>query len=177
MIKRLTPREQSIFIVTLVLGAFYLGYAFVINPMRENKEILESRIQSERIKLTKNMRLSAKLEPIAVIAKAYREKYGQTGSEERVMATMVKEIERSAGQLDLRISDLKPQRVQRNEYFNSFSVSLQLDSELPEILSLLQRLQSPEYGFDIDEIRLDKSSRRNSKTIKTRLVLRKVLVP
>jgi len=101
----------------------------------------------------------------------------QIGSNRKVMSTILAEIEGVAKELDLTISDLKPKKVKRDDYFNHFSVSLLLNSKFIDILHFLYKLQNPPHMFSVDEIRFDKWSRKNNSTMKTRLVLSKIFIP
>jgi len=177
MSNRFSSREQSIFIVCLVLVTVYSCYNFAIIPMRKKSVILDKKIQAEVRKIKKYKRRIDRGKQQNFQYDILVKDYIQKGSNEQVMSGILKEIEQVAQNLSLNISDLKPQRVRKNEYYNHFSVSLRINSSLPDIIQFIHSLQSRPHNFDIQEFRFDKSSRRNSETLKTTLVLQKTLVP
>ena len=177
MIQRLTRREQNIFVISLLVTVLYLGYRFIVLPLREHSDQLDGKIDAELRRLRSDLSEVGK-------AKQWEELYGrlvqtfqQTGSDEQVKSSMLQEIQDVARDMNLQISDLKPQRVKATEFYKTFSVSLRLDnSSLDDILPFLHLLQSKPHLFDVQEVRLDKSSRRDAKTIMASIVLDKTFI-
>jgi len=177
MIKRLTKREQKIFIVTLVLILGYIGNNLLVKPLKEKILSLDQAIVAEEIRLKKNQRIIGQAKALSEDYNAYLNNFKQSKTNEQVMSSILSEIEEVAGELELRISDLKPKRVKRGEYYNRFSVSLTIDSDFVDIIHFLYILQKQPHLFDVEEVRFDKGSRRRSSTMKTQLVLGKMLIP
>lgn len=177
MSKRFSSREQSIFVVCLVLATAYLVYYFGIVPLRERSAALDKQIQAEIRKIKKNKRGVNQAKQLDFQYDVMVQDYVQKGTDEEVMSEILREIEQVARNLGLNVSDLKPQRVRRTEFYNLFSVSVRIDSSLADIIQFVHSLQSRPHNFDVQELRFDKSSRRDEKELKTMLVLQKILVP
>lgn len=175
--KSLSAREQGILVVTLLLVAVFIGYQLVITPLRQQITGIEQRIAGEVRTIRKNRAALAELRGLDSHYEALIQEYAQQGSNEQVMARMLREIEKVAGDLKLQISELKPQRVRSAEHFNSFSVSLRMDSTLAAIIAFLDVLQAEPYGYAVQDIRLDKSPKRGSNEITTAVVLEKIFAP
>lgn len=175
--RRLTSREQRVFVVCLLTISIYVGYNGFVKPFHERLSALDRQIAAARLEIQKNQRTVRKAE---ILEKAYEEnlaQYKQTGSSEQVMSGILSEIEESARELNLQISNLKPKRVKNEQYFNQFSVSLTIDSELVDIVHFLYLLQQSPHFFDIEEVHFDKGARRSSSAMKTELVLGKRFIP
>jgi len=177
IIRRFTKREKRIAVLCLGLVFIYGGYNIVIRPLRKEMILLDQKIETQQRRLNKDLRILKKAEFLGVQYDALVKRFKQTKTNEQVMSSFVSEIEEAAAKLGLQISNLKPQKVKRSEFINRFSVSLTIDSEFVDIMNFLYMLQGQPYSFDVQEARFDKSSRRKSTAIKTRLVLIKILIP
>jgi len=177
MVRRLSPREKKIFVACVIMIFAYFGYHALIRPLKERIAVIDGKIESQQRKITAHLRIIKKAE---AMEKTYAEiisRYKQDKSNDQVMTAIFTEVEQAAGELGLRISDLKPQRVKKGDNYNRFSVSLTINSEFIEIMEFLHKLQEEPHSFYVDEARFDKSGKRDSTELKTRLVLSKVLIP
>jgi len=175
--KRLTTREQIIFVVCLFLVFIYLGYQLGVKPLNEKVAFIKTKIEAEERKLGKHLAVLGNTSTLEEVYQVYLSHFKQSKSNEQVMSSMVSEIEDVASELSLRISDLKPKRVKTDQYSNHFSVSLTLESSLPDIIHFMHKLQNQPYLLAVEEFRFDKSARAEAATIKTQLVLSKTLIP
>lgn len=175
--KPLSPREQNILVVTLLLSAILISYRLVLMPLKQQIADLDRQIMAEIHNIRKNRRLIAGQRGLDAQCEALTREFGQPGAEEQVMARILKEIESVAGNLDLQISDLKPQRARSLDHFKSFLVSLRMDSSLAEIIEFLDILQKDPYRYAVQDVRFDKSARRDSSEIKTVVILEKIFIP
>ena len=155
----------------------YISYNFAVKPLQEKIVFTETRIDKARMKLRKYKRTIRNARKVSTDYNYYRDTFKQTGKDEQVMSSILSEIEEVARKLDLRISDLKPKRVKKEDLYNRFSVSLTINSEFPDIIKFLYTLQRQPHLFNVEELRFDKQTRRRAATIKTRLVLGKILIP
>ena len=175
--RRLTQREQFIGILCVLMIVMYGGYNGVVKPLQDRIEETDERIELKRSQLNKNRRMIRKSTVQNGSYDAYREKFRQTKSVEQVMSAMISEIEEAAANLELKIVELKPNRVRKSDFYNQFSVNVSINSAFVDIVQLLYVLQSDPYFYDIEEVRFDKGSRKKSDTLKVRLVLSKILLP
>ena len=175
--RRLTDREGRIAILCAIIILSYLSYNLVIKPLKDKSENLDTQIETAINQLKKNMTLLEKTGGINNDYNEYQNNFRQTKSNEQVMSSILNEIEKVAAELKLKISDLKPKRVKKEEYFNHFSVSLTIDSDFKDIVQFLYILQRDPHLFKVEELRFDKTTQRNTTAIKTTLVLDKILIP
>lgn len=161
----------------MIMIGVYIGYAGFFKPLRNKIISAEMEIQTAQRRLEKNMKLIQKSKGVERQYKEYFSRFKQSKTDEQVMASMLSEIEGVAGELGLRISELKPKKAKKEKYYNKFSVSLKIDGSLTNVLHFLHRLQGVPHLFDVEEVRFDKRLQRKSAAVKTQLVLGKMFIP
>ncbi len=174
--KRLSPREIKIFILTLIVLAVYLGFRFLVEPMKENTASLQSQITLNEKRLQKNLNIIRQKEQVGKEYEKYSSLLKQKSSDEQEMTSILSEIESAANILGLRLADMKPKKTKRVDFYNYFSVSLAVDGNLETITHFLYILQNAPYFLNADEVYFEKSSARTS-DIRCRLSLSRVLIP
>ncbi|MCA9402163.1 MAG: type 4a pilus biogenesis protein PilO [Candidatus Omnitrophica bacterium] len=172
----LSKRERNLFVATIILGAVYLSYQFIVVPMRRRQEAAEDQIVAQRQLLNEKRRVIARGMAKTTNYEYYQNLFRQEGRHEQVMSGVVKEIEEVAKNFDVRIASLQPQRVNENKFYNEFSVSLNITTDFVNSVNFLYHLQKQPYMFTVNEFYYDKKARR-SQEISIRLILSKVLIP
>jgi len=175
--RKFNTREKNIAVVCAFLIFIYVNYIGLIKPLQDKLEGLNIQVQTKQAQLTKDQQRIQKAGALGNEYEDYLARFQQSGSNEQVMSSILSEIEGVAGELNLLISDLKPNRVRASDYYNQFSVSLTIDSDFNDIMHFLYNLQNQPHSFDVEEVRFDKGPRRQSSSIKTRLILGKTLIP
>ena len=175
-LRRFTKREQSIFILCLLLGFICFMIYGVIKPFNEKKNNLQAETHSKAQLLRKYQRTIQEAKILEQENQARLNNFQQNGSNEQVMSQILSEIERQAGGLGLKISDLKPRRVKKEAYSNRFSVSLSMDSTMEGMLKFLYTLQNEPHLFEVDEFSIDKGMQGQGMTVKVSLVLSKFFI-
>ena len=176
-LRRFTKREQSIFIVCLLMGFVYSVIYGIIKPFNEKKDNLKTETQTKAQLLRKYQRTIQEAKILEQENQARLNNFQQNDSNEQVMSQILSEIERQAGDLGIKISDLKPRRVKKEANSNRFSVSLSMDSSMTGMLKFLYTLQNEPHLFEIDEFSVDKGMQGQSGTVKVNLVLSKFFIP
>ena len=174
--RKLSTRESMILMVCLLLAAGYIGYNFVFQPMEEELTILDSKIRIAEKRLRDSRRTILKAPGITAEYENFENAFKQKESDSQVMAGILSEIESAASDMDLRLTDMKPQKVKELEFFNRFSVGLAVEGEFETIMRFLYSLQRDTLRFSIDELRLEKRSLRSS-LIRCQLTLSRYLIP
>ena len=176
MIRRLTSREQKIFIVTIVAVAASVFYNALLQPLYEKKEFLTQEIEIHRKQLRQDLRAVGKVKALDAKYDAYLKQFRQMGTEEEVSSSILSEIEGVAGRFGLHVTDLKPQRIEHDKYGNQFAVSLTINSELADVIRFLCALQQAPYLFNVERMEFEKFERMNRSKLTTRLVLGKTFI-
>lgn len=170
-----TSQERRIAMVLVAVTAAALIYWGGYAPFKEKSAQIKTKIESGKKQLSKNLKTIRKGERYEKENKVLLENFKQKGSDEQTMSAIITEIESVAGQVNIRIADLKPQKVRKADVFNNFSVSLVLDGQLTPIMNFVYNLQNQPHLFTVDELRLDKKS-PNSQDLKGYLILSRILL-
>lgn len=174
---RLTKRELTIAIICLIFALAYGTLYGVIKPFYANQEELAQEIDAKKSLLRKYMETIDRADSLKRKYQDFLNQFRQNDNNDQVMTQLLSQIEKQASQLGLRISDLKPQRVKKEKFYNRFSVSLSLDSSVVDITKFLYTLQTEPYLFYVDEFTIEKGMQQQNDSVKTHLVVSRIYVP
>lgn len=175
MSRTLSKREKGILaaVIILLIGVLAIKGGYL--PLKDYQDSLQEQIARAEGQLHRYYRVIQK-------GKIYEQRYGQwlkqfekTDSDEKMMSKMIAEIESVAEQLNISLSDMKPQRVRHEDLTDVFSVSLILDGQFVMIMEFLHMLQGAPHLFLVEEMRIEKKS-FNSSDLRCYLVLNRLLV-
>ena len=170
-----SKREKKMAGVVVLVIFFSVVYRGVYVPLKNQVEFLNNKISVAEQRLSKTLKIIRRAK---IAAKKYDDildDFKQTVSDEQVMSSILSEIETVAGELKMRIADMKPKKVKRVDFYNNFSVSLSIDGQLSEIMLFIYRLQNSPHVFYIEELRLNKSSPRKV-DLSCQVVLSRLLI-
>jgi len=176
MSRFLNQREQKIFIICLVAVFAAFFYNNLILPLQREANLLQGEIEIEKTQLDGNFKVIEKAERFEAQYENYLKRYGKTGTEEEVASSILSEIEKVTGKLKLHVAELKPQRIEHDEFSDRFSIQLTMSSEFVDIVRFLHTLQQSPYFFDVEEVEFKRSAKRGQGAITTRLVLGKSFI-
>jgi len=177
MKRALTQREKIIALICLILVVLYGVYVGGIRPLAEQIDFLNAQILRKQTQVQKDQRVIHKAQQIDKEFKALSVTFKQEGTNEAVMSDILSEIESVSGNIGLKVSAIKPQKVKNNELYNHFSVSVSLEANLLELSEFLFILQNPPHLFSVDEIRVDQGPRRKETSLNVNCILSKFLIP
>lgn len=174
--RQLSKREKGIFVICVLMVLAYFLYQGAFIPLKEKKDDLRVQIQSQKRKIQKNMQIISRGDRFESEYKRILEDYKQGQSNEESMSLILSQVELVASTLDLQISDMKPNRVKKDDFFNIFSVSLTISGDMKEISEFLYKLQTEPYLYDVEDLHFEKTTQRKNKDLRSRLVLSKFYV-
>ena len=174
--RRLSPREIGIFVVCATVILIYIGYNFVFRSIRGHLESIQDKIKVSEKRLKNSLNVIRKEKAIEKEYAKYLSQFKQATSDEQEMASILSEIESVANDIGLHVSDMKPKKVRRIEFYNQFSATLTIEGDLATILHFLYTLQYTPHLFKVDELYLERGVIRTAQ-VKSRLILSKVLIP
>ena len=136
MIKRLTRREQRIFVVCMAVIFVYIGYNALIKPLRDKITSVDGEIRTYQKSMDKSVSAVVKSKELRQQYNEYLSRFKQFKTDEQVMASMLLEIEKVSGKFGLLISELKSKKVKHDKHYNRFSVSLTKSIALRDLSKL-----------------------------------------
>jgi len=173
--RKLSRREQKIFIVCAVFVGVYGINNVVLKPFKINTNILGQQIKKGENRLKKNLKVVWKYKTVTEEYQEYVKDFKQKMRDEEQMSAIISQLESMTQKNQLQFSEMKPQKISRVDFYKVFPVSLKLDGSLEQVSQFLYALQSAPYYFQVDKLRLEKKSRQQS-ILKATLVLSKILI-
>ncbi len=154
--KKLNKREMLFFIMFGVVVAVFVVIQLVINPMREGRNDVINRLRAKQSQMMKAKKF--------LLMRPYvQQHYGQlealigvAGSPSAEMSAIVAKIESSANEANIRIANMQPQRVIKQQGGYLFPVELQVNGQWPNIAKFLSLVQAPPNYYFINELNLEK---------------------
>ncbi len=172
----LYKRERNI--VIIIAGILFLlaVYSFVFAPLIEKLAFVNREIEGKELKLIKNKKILSREQPVADSYKKYEQYLKQNVSDEQTMASILSDIEAVAHEVNIQVNDMKPRKVKRVDFYNSFAVEIECEGKLQEIIKFLYKLQNPPHLLRAEKVRLEKQVVSGA-TLKCYLLSTKILIP
>ncbi len=169
-------REKSIFVLCVIIVGFYLVYYFGYQQMKGDLVAQQELILEGKKDLRKYSRILREEEPIRQKLKSYEDLFKQQSSDEGERTRILSDIEAVAQKASIKITNMEPGRMKKQDFYNYFSVSVQTQSSLKKICAFLYALEDKPYLFHIDEMRLEKYSIQ-AEELKCQFTISRSLLP
>lgn len=174
--RRLSKREEKILAICLMALFVYVSHNVIFKTLKEKEFTLGQKIKVEERCLKKELRLIKRSHFIDQEWDKLSTYFKQKKSDEEEMSFILSQIETIASEMNIRLTDLKPKKVKKVDFYNTFSVSVNIDGTTKQIARFVYNAQSSPHHFDITDLRIEKGSSRKS-LIKCYVSLSKVLIP
>ncbi len=175
MRRPLSKRESKIFIFCIFMIFIYVSYQFVYKPIEKKSKVLEGKIFKTQRRLKKNTKVLQRESVVQKKHKKYIVRFKQSLSNQEEMNRIFSEVEKVARESNVKIIDMKPNKIKEIDFYKVFSVNIQTQGSMDLISKFLYVLESDPYYFRIDEMNLEKRSTRTS-YIKCRIVVSRLLI-
>ncbi len=153
---QLTSRERGIFVLFVLVCGIYAGYAFVYRPSVIERQRIEEDLRLARKKWNDQMKIIRKEQNMPVGFREAIAAMRQENAPEEVMSAILSEIETAARSLKVRITEMKPQGVIKEDVISRFPVSLAVDGSFQELMAFVHMLQAPEHDLKVTQFHLEK---------------------
>lgn len=140
----------------VLLGCLF--YYAVGRPLKRIQTDLKEKIDLDERLLKKNIDT---IETSYLIPKGYNEYldlFSQKKSDGQEMSRIILEIEAAASQMNVRLSEIQPHKIQKKDFYNVFSVTLLMEGHLSQITQFIYLLQNRPYLLEVNELRLERES-------------------
>ena len=156
--RRLSKREVVILIISLALGFVYAIGQLVIKPVQQGGENIDNQLRLNQARLMKARKVLARRAEVGQRYERLIGLIGIAGSEGSEMSIMVAKIESTAGEANVHIVNMQPQKVAAKQGKSFFPVELQVDGQWANIVKFLHLLQSQPNYYYINELSLERYS-------------------
>lgn len=170
-----SPREKTIFIILIVLCIIYGVFTGFYRPTIEKFESVEEEIARSRRKLTDQTRLIERATDVMEKFQTEFSAYRQTTSHEKVISTMLTEIEKAGTGSNVKITKMKPSETQKQESLNTFGIDLSMEGKLGKIMWFIHTLQTEPHNFLVPEFKIEMSP-NNPDDVLVNMVLNRILI-
>lgn len=169
-------REKNIFFLFLVVCGIYGVYAGIYRPAVVKGQEIESDIDQASTRLAEQAKVIRRARAMAARFDGDLQSVRQKTSNEEEMSLILSEIEAAAGGLKVRVTEMKPQGTQKEDFYNKFSVSLTVDGNLTDILQFIHTLQGSSHRLTVSQFSLERAF-QNTKEMLSKLVVNRILIP
>lgn len=172
----LTRREKIIALVASGVVIIYLATGIVYKPLLREAAKREQDIRAQLKILKKNSRILEQAKRVHQKDQAFLSPFLQHNSDEEELSRLLSQLETLANKTQLRIAEMKPQKVRDKDSCKIFSVTLSLEGATLNIIRFLHGVQSPPLELGIDEIFIE-SKVLQQKIVTCRIDLSRFLLP
>ncbi len=175
MFPRLSKRESQIFVLCVLMALIFVGFQFIYRPIRSQENLVDQRINVTKKKIKKNIIILKDEKSVNVVYEEYLKVFGQKLSDQQQTNQVFSQIEAAAKKAEIKIINMKPQRIREEDLFRKFSVSVQAQGTMQLIMKFIYLLEQEPYHFQIEEIRFEKRSIR-SEDIRCEIIASRILI-
>ena len=130
---KLSKRERYIFTATAVFIAAALLYNFIFEPAFKKWQLVNTEIEVKKARINKGIRLLENRNSII-------EEYNKYAKSTKNISKLLNYMENLAGSLGIKTSNIKPGQAIDRDFFKEYSIELQIEGQLQDIVKLLSEL-------------------------------------
>jgi Tfp pilus assembly protein PilO len=158
VVRPFSTREKIIFAACVILVGFYLIYYFGYGQLQKEIADQQERILKNEKELRKFSQVLRGEQAVEKKLNKYQELFKQRSSDEGEMTKILSDVEAAAQMCSMKIINMQPERIKKQDFYNYFSVNVQSQGSLKKICEFLYKLEASPYFFHIDEVRIEKYS-------------------
>ena len=170
--KTLKSRERFMLIACVVLGLVFVGYQFLVKPFLEQAEVIDQKIELQENKLRKNLETIQQGQSVDAEFNNLLRILGERQGDE---AELVSVIESAAGQSNINISNMQPQKAVGRDFYKTYAVNLVMDGSWKDMIKFLYLLENAPHFCQVQQITIEKNSMM-ADTVRGRLTIGKLRV-
>ena len=165
-------------LIKVLFCVVYFFMAQVLLGQRSQAKISQQLQDIDALKKQRSheLVLLEKAEAVQVEWKSTMQNLGQKLTDEEQMSEIVSHIGNISRSASVSLNDVKPQQVQHENFYNTFTVELAFEAEMKSLVQFLYGLQSNPNSFAIEELQIEESPNQNL-PLKCYLAVSRILIP
>jgi len=171
--KKVSSREQKIFMACVLLGTIYLFVQLFIRPVHSREEELEQRIDKKLLEIEKAKKILQSEKIVGQKYQQYVQIFGAQGPDEQEVSSFISDIETNARQHQIGVQNLQSQRTVKKDKVVRFFMQLTVEGKLSDIIAFFYVLQNKPYYIFLEEVVLERMS-TSQENIRGRILLSKM---
>jgi len=174
LLKRLTPREQRLAVVTVFSVAVCVLYLLIVKPLTADWEQLDLdiRTRSEQMELLKA--ILEKEEQVNANFEQYRELLAQQSSDEVVRNELMQDINMISARSGLKAPVIREGSTESYKFYKRYFVDLDIEGAVVNLGRFLANLQESTKLFRVESLTI---TRKFGPVLQGRMEISKILVP
>ena len=150
---RLSKRERQTAYISIVLVVCVFFDRAVFRPVMQKIENSNGDISIQEKKLEKSMQILSEEDSLTGEYKKFTQNIKQTQSDEEAMAVLLSNIEKIANSVSVPLIDMKPSVVEKSEFYKKYSVKIEVDSKINNLVDFIYQLENSPQLLRISELR------------------------
>jgi Tfp pilus assembly protein PilO len=177
LLNKLSNREKKILYVVILLLGVLVGYHGAFVPLSQKFTSIDEEIFALQMKIRKGKIYLRQRDEIHEEAKKYPNlEQMDAGSDEEEIAKLLNFIEQTARAAGVSISDVKPQAVQSDKIVKRYSVELNAESTLDQLVSFSFQLEHSPQLLKIEQVNTSPKDEKASGILRSYIVVTRVVV-
>jgi len=161
IINRLSKREKIFLLITIIVVSSVFGYALILEPLARNWSRLNRQVVQRSRRLNQNLLILKKERKIKNEFAKYAEYAKSLGTDEEIIAYLLKTIEQKASLTSTYITNIRPRDVKDKGFYREFIFELISESGLDDLMKFIYELQNSSELLTVKRLTLTlKSSER-----------------
>jgi Tfp pilus assembly protein PilO len=173
-LSRLSKKERRLFYIAVaVIAVVFLDRA-VFRPVFNKLESFNGKISIEEKKLEKSMQILAQEPVITSEYKKFAQSIKQEQSDEETLASLLSGIEKMANSVSVFILDMKPNPVEKAEFYKKFSAKIEAEAKISNLADFIYQLENSPRLLRISDFRL--TPQKKETVLKINMTVTEVLI-
>lgn len=173
-LSRLSKKEKRLFYITVTIIACVFLDRIVFRPVMNKLESFNGKISLEEKKLEKSMHILAQEPVITSEYKKFAQSIKQDQSDEETIASLLSSIEKMAGSVSVFILDMKPNPVDKSEFYKKFSVKIEVEAKISNLTDFIYQLENSPRLLRVSDFRL--TPQKKETVLKINMTVTEVLI-
>lgn len=153
-LSRLSKKEKRLFYITVTIVVCVFFANLVFNPVMNKLESFNGKISLEEKKLEKSMYILSQEAAISSEYKKFAQSIKQEQSDEEAIASLLSGIEKMAGSVSVFILDMKPNPVEKSEFYKKYSVKIEAEAKISNLTDFIYQLENSPKLLRVSDFRL-----------------------
>ena len=158
-LNKLKKREKILLFGVGALVFIWIAYSLIIEPFHNRSQRLVKDIEISKIKLKKAAKILRQREQGSKEYGKYSARFTTKESNEEEMALILNEIETQARKSYVRIVNMKPRRVVKNDFYRTYYVDLDTEASMRNILKFIRNLKNSKLSLCVEQLTLNSRAR------------------
>lgn len=173
-LSRLSKKERRLFYITVTVVAIVFLGKVVFKPVMNKLESFNGKISLEEKKLEKSMHILAQESSISSEYKKFAQGIKQEQSDEETIASLLSSIEKMANSVSVFILDMKPNPVEKSEFYKKYSVKIEAEAKISNLTDFIYQLENSPRLLRVSDFRL--TPQKKATDLKINMTVTEVLI-